>query len=536
MRFIKICFTIIFSLSAILADEIDFSHDGWDRECYLYKPSCIPDTVPSEFEPVPLVLMLHGLGGEGADYYDFSSLAEDSCFVVAFPSGLFNAWNVGPEAQFSHDVDDNSYLEALIDTIYNNYPIDTNRIYGTGHSMGGGMTNHLACTSTQYTALASSGGFLTPAYSVGSDYWYLCDFQTNVYTIPTMHTHAIPDETVPVQYRQLAAIAASTRNFCKGPLDAWLGFDFDAVDWTVETDPTDFDDFINGFWATADTLEYTGTIHRYQWSHGCHTEPNTEVILLPSVGHAWHQLWNSPISTPLEHWNFFRQFSKDEMGPVLDSLSLPASETLDNDYYVNGETTPIWILAIDNYSVASMTISFSGFINVEGFDLTLTFDTNERLLDMEVGAILDPNISTDSYETIQIVIADHHGNEKVYEFDELQQLGLYQQMAVVNNITTSTDDMLSPQTFALHQNYPNPFNPETSISYDLARDGLVSIRVHDLRGTSVKALVRDVQPSGQKTVKWDGTNDLGQKVSAGFYFYRIEAEGFSDTKKMVLLK
>ena len=91
-----------------------------------------------------------------------------------------------------------------------------------------------------------------------------------------MHTHAIPDETVPVQYRQLAAIAASTRNFCKGPLDAWLGFDFDAVDWTVETDPTDFDDFINGFWATADTLEYTGAIHRYQWSHGCHTEPNTE--------------------------------------------------------------------------------------------------------------------------------------------------------------------------------------------------------------------------------------------------------------------
>jgi len=49
-------------------------------------------------------------------------------------------------------------------------------------------------------------------------------------------------------------------------------------------------------------------------------------------------------------------------------------------------------------------------------------------------------------------------------------------------------------------------------------------------------LVIDVQPSGQKTVKWDGTNDLGQKVSAGLYFYRIEAEGFSDTKKMVLLK
>ena len=101
---------------------------------------------------------------------------------------------------------------------------------------------------------------------------------------------------------------------------------------------------------------------------------------------------------------------------------------------------------------------------------------------------------------------------------------------------SSDDDMLSPQTFALHQNYPNPFNPETSISYDLASEGLVSIKIHDLRGTLVKTLVNDVQPSGYKTIKWDGTNDRGQKVSAGLYLYRIDAESFTDTKKMALLK
>ena len=101
---------------------------------------------------------------------------------------------------------------------------------------------------------------------------------------------------------------------------------------------------------------------------------------------------------------------------------------------------------------------------------------------------------------------------------------------------SSDDDMLSPQTFALHQNYPNPFNPETSISYDLASEGLVSIKIHDLRGTLVKTLVNDVQPSGYKTIKWDGTNDRGQKVSAGLYLYRIDAEDFTDTKKMAFLK
>ena len=158
---------LIFVLSVSLTSgyEIDFEFDGWNRECYLYKPSCIPNEVPDDFEPVPLVFMFHGLGGEGADWYDWSSLAEDSCFVVAFPSGVYNTWNIGPEHANSHDIDDNSYIEALVDTILVDFPIDTNRIYGTGHSMGGALTNHLFCTSNQFTALGSSGGWQNWIYA-----------------------------------------------------------------------------------------------------------------------------------------------------------------------------------------------------------------------------------------------------------------------------------------------------------------------------------------------------------------------------------
>ena len=329
-----------------------------------------------------------------------------------------------------------------------------------------------------------------------------------------------------------AAASAAFRNHCSSPMELFQETDWDSFNWD-----DDVEDLVEELFSGADTLQYTNAIHRYQWSIGCHTEPNTQVIVLPNQGHAWHQTWNSPISTPLEHWNFLRQFSKDKMGPVLDSLALPASETLDDDYYDNGQTTPIGILAIDNYSVASMTISFSGFINVEGFDLTLTFDTNERLLYGEVDAVLDADISTDNYETVQVVITDHDGNEKVYDLEALQQLGLHQQMAVVNNITTSTDnEIVAPEVFTLHQNYPNPFNPETSISYDLPEDSFVSLSVYDMRGTLIKTLVNDVQSSGYKTLKWNGTNDKGQKVSAGLYLYRIEAEGFTNTKKMALIK
>ena len=107
-----------FTLTTIFAGELDFNHDGWDREAYYYKPSCLNDA-GEDFEPIPLVFMIHGLGGVGADYYNFSALAEDSCFMVVFPSGMFNTWNAGPEMGYSHDINDNSYFDALIDTLHN---------------------------------------------------------------------------------------------------------------------------------------------------------------------------------------------------------------------------------------------------------------------------------------------------------------------------------------------------------------------------------------------------------------------------------
>jgi len=93
-----------------------------------------------------------------------------------------------------------------------------------------------------------------------------------------------------------------------------------------------------------------------------------------------------------------------------------------------------------------------------------------------------------------------------------------------------------PVHFALHQNYPNPFNPTTTIEYQLARAAHIRIDVINLLGQRVCSLVDEVQRADQHQVVWDGTNSAGQQVASGVYLYRITSEGYSDSKRMLLLR
>ena len=91
--------------------------------------------------------------------------------------------------------------------------------------------------------------------------------------------------------------------------------------------------------------------------------------------------------------------------------------------------------------------------------------------------------------------------------------------------------------YALHDNVPNPFNPSTTISYDVADGGgHVTLRIYDVSGRLVRTLVDQNQGPGRKSVAWKGDNDQGGRVASGVYFYRMSAPGFTETKRMVLLK
>lgn len=93
-----------------------------------------------------------------------------------------------------------------------------------------------------------------------------------------------------------------------------------------------------------------------------------------------------------------------------------------------------------------------------------------------------------------------------------------------------------PTEFVLNQNYPNPFNPTTTIRYDIAVSGQVSLIVYNLLGQKVRTLINGYAPQGTYRLQWDGNNDMGQRVSSGVYLYRLESGGKRFTKRMMFLK
>jgi hypothetical protein len=88
-----------------------------------------------------------------------------------------------------------------------------------------------------------------------------------------------------------------------------------------------------------------------------------------------------------------------------------------------------------------------------------------------------------------------------------------------------------PAEFALFQNYPNPFNPTTAISYRLSAVSFVTLKVFDVLGREVAALVNEVRRPGVYTVRWNASTH-----PSGVFFYRLQTGKYSETRKMILMK
>ena len=96
---------------------------------------------------------------------------------------------------------------------------------------------------------------------------------------------------------------------------------------------------------------------------------------------------------------------------------------------------------------------------------------------------------------------------------------------------TNAVGTIVPSTYNLNQNYPNPFNPVTKINFDIPKQGFVSLKIYDILGRQVRTLVNEVKAPGSYSVDFNGS-----ELSSGVYFYRMESNGYTDIKKMLLIK
>ena len=157
---------------------------------------------------------------------------------------------------------------------------------------------------------------------------------------------------------------------------------------------------------------------------------------------------------------------------------------------------------ISNASVADWTsfnIIFPNYTNADSARMTLSAATEPK----DGGGIL--------------------GNSVLYvdnlSFDSL-----------ITSVPEETADRM-PGTFLLSQNYPNPFNPSTTISFDLPKTSEVTLKIFNILGEELTTLVSGKLTAGTYSYEWDGSN-----VVSGIYLYKLEAEGYVKTKKMILMR
>jgi len=93
------------------------------------------------------------------------------------------------------------------------------------------------------------------------------------------------------------------------------------------------------------------------------------------------------------------------------------------------------------------------------------------------------------------------------------------------------EEIISLNDFALFQNYPNPFNPTTTIKYQIPEISFVTLKVYDVLGIEIAVLVNEEKSVGNYEVEFDAT-----RLPSGVYFYRLQANEFVETKKMMLVK
>jgi Peptidase family C25/Propeptide_C25/FlgD Ig-like domain/Peptidase family C25, C terminal ig-like domain len=141
-----------------------------------------------------------------------------------------------------------------------------------------------------------------------------------------------------------------------------------------------------------------------------------------------------------------------------------------------------------------------------------------------------------TFNTVDAEIGEYQGMVTVHTNDLENPVTDIPITLTVTSDVSGVDDGGVPTAFALGGAYPNPFNPATTIKYATPRTGLVSLKIYNLAGHLVRTLVDGQKTAGYHSIMWDGADHKGRTVASGTYYYRLQADGFEQSQKMLLLK
>ena len=160
--------------------------------------------------------------------------------------------------------------------------------------------------------------------------------------------------------------------------------------------------------------------------------------------------------------------------------------------------------------------------NNSGFEIERKSDSKSW---EKVGFVNGKGSTTEkqSYQFID-VLDNVKGDRVTYRLKQIDYDGK-------TSFSKSVEVLFAPTNFSLEQNYPNPFNPTTTISFGLPTKSNVSIKVFNSLGQMVDQLINGEYEAGYHSILFNASN-----LSSGIYYYRLETEGFSQIKKMALIK
>ncbi len=195
-----------------------------------------------------------------------------------------------------------------------------------------------------------------------------------------------------------------------------------------------------------------------------------------------------------------------------------------------------WDQMEDNIDMTNSHILISGVSDTGGDPNPVLHTNYQRQLVMFIRMVIHPQ-AEEQFVPVSAYEDAIHGSTKftledgstVYEPVTISGGLLYQAVGI-------EDAPVIPSEISLNQNYPNPFNMNTEINFAIPSRSYVTLEIYNILGRKIKTLLSGYLDTGRYSAKWDGTDERGNKVSSGMYFYSLKSEDTKLSRKMLLLK